>query len=270
MSTTWIPNISYYSVGYLNLRLWSRQLFTYPADPGGRTPSRSPTSPPRSRPQDNGGISADGKTYTIKIRPGCEVEHHPGPPGDRRRHGPRREAHREPGPAVRRHPRLRRPDRRVQGVLRRLRQGGQDAGRDRRPTSTRPRCPGVVAKDDTTVVFHLTQPATYFVDMLTLPAFSPAPVEVLKYLPASTELGKHYLSDGPYKVDSWSPTKSITYSPQPCLGRRAPTRSARRTSTRSWSTRPSARTRSSSSCRPARRRADMEFDVARRRRSCPR
>ena len=25
------PNISYYSVGYVALRLWSRQLFTYPA-----------------------------------------------------------------------------------------------------------------------------------------------------------------------------------------------------------------------------------------------
>src|SRR5688500_6469423 len=30
------PNISYYSVGYLNLRMWSRQLFTYPADPNGK------------------------------------------------------------------------------------------------------------------------------------------------------------------------------------------------------------------------------------------
>ena len=30
------PNVSYYSVGYLNLRMWSRQLFTYPADPGGK------------------------------------------------------------------------------------------------------------------------------------------------------------------------------------------------------------------------------------------
>ena len=38
----------------------------------------------------------------------------------------------------------------------------------------------MVAKDDQTVVFTLTQPATYFVDMLTLPAFSPAPEEVLE------------------------------------------------------------------------------------------
>jgi peptide/nickel transport system substrate-binding protein len=75
--------------------------------------------------------------------------------------------------------------------------------------------PGVVAKDATTVVFHLTKPATYFVDMLTLPALSPAPVEALKYLPASTQLGNNFPSDGPYKVDSWVPTKSITYSRNP-------------------------------------------------------
>ena len=66
------PNISYYSVGYLNLRMWSRQLFTYPADPG--TDNTKPvadlaTDIPTAA---NGGISADGKTYTIKIRPGAQ------------------------------------------------------------------------------------------------------------------------------------------------------------------------------------------------------
>ena len=28
------PNISYYTTGYLGLRMWSRQLLTYPATPG--------------------------------------------------------------------------------------------------------------------------------------------------------------------------------------------------------------------------------------------
>jgi peptide/nickel transport system substrate-binding protein len=75
--------------------------------------------------------------------------------------------------------------------------------------------PGVVAQDATHVVFTLTHPATYFVDMLTLPAFSPAPEEVLAYLPGSTELGQHQISDGPYQVDSWEPTKSIVYTRNP-------------------------------------------------------
>ena len=64
------PNISYYSIGYLNLRMWSRQLFTYPATPGQTTtavPDLATAMPTTS----NGGISADGKTYTITIRPGA-------------------------------------------------------------------------------------------------------------------------------------------------------------------------------------------------------
>ena len=51
--------------------------------------------------------------------------------------------------------------------------------------------------------------------MLTLPAFSPAPKEVLTYLPASTELGQHEISDGPYEVTSWNPTKEIDFSRNP-------------------------------------------------------
>jgi peptide/nickel transport system substrate-binding protein len=65
------------------------------------------------------------------------------------------------------------------------------------------------------VVFHLTRPASYFVDMLTLPAFSPAPVEFLKYLPGSNKLAQATISDGPYKIDSYVPTKSITFSRNP-------------------------------------------------------
>ena len=74
---------------------------------------------------------------------------------------------------------------------------------------------GLQAKDDQTVVFQLTHPASYFVDMLTLPAFSPAPEEYDAYLPASPELAAHTISDGPYKVDSYTPTKNITFSRNP-------------------------------------------------------
>ena len=65
------PNISYYSVGYMALRLWSRQLFTYPADRGpdhhgGAGPGDGPAHRGQRR------ISADGKTYTITIRQGAK------------------------------------------------------------------------------------------------------------------------------------------------------------------------------------------------------
>jgi peptide/nickel transport system substrate-binding protein len=208
------PNVSYYSVGYMNLRMWSRQLFTYPAEPGGKN-----TTPVADLATDiptaaNGGISADGKTYTIKLRPGAKWSTTPArqvTAADLVR-GVKRTANPvQPFGGI--------PDfanlivgykafadgfakapKTVAGIQQYI---------DKTPL------PGVEAKDDTTVVFHLTQQASYFVDMLTLPAFSAAPVESLKYLPASTELGNNFPSDGPYKVDSWVPTKSIAYSRNP-------------------------------------------------------
>jgi peptide/nickel transport system substrate-binding protein len=63
------PNLSYYSIGYLNLRMWTRQLFAYPAQTG-KTTTPVPDLATEIPTAKNGGISADGKTYTVKIRPG--------------------------------------------------------------------------------------------------------------------------------------------------------------------------------------------------------
>jgi len=208
------PNISYYSAGYLNLRMWSRQLFTYPADPGSDN-----TKPVADLATDiptaaNGGVSADGLTYTIKIRPGAQWNTTPA-----------RQVTAED--MVRGLKRTANPVQPFGGIpdFANLIVGYKTFADGFAKVAKTPAAiqayidktplPGVVAKDATTVEFHLTQPATYFVDMLTLPAFSPAPVEALKYLPASTELGNNYPSDGPYKVDKWVPTKSIAYSRNP-------------------------------------------------------
>jgi peptide/nickel transport system substrate-binding protein len=205
------PNISYYSIGYLNLRMWSRQLFTYPADQGSDN-----TKPVADLATDipttaNGGISADGKTYTIKIRPGAKWNTSPARAvtAEDMVRGVKRTANPvQPFGGI--------PD--FANLI-----VGYKAFADgfaKAPKTVagiqayidKTALPGVVAKDASTIEFHLTQPATYFVDMLTLPAFSPAPVESLKYLPASTDLGNNFPSDGPYKVDKWVPTKSISYS----------------------------------------------------------
>ncbi|MFF0344587.1 ABC transporter substrate-binding protein [Kribbella sp. NPDC004875] len=208
------PNVSYYSVGYMNLRMWSRQLFTYPADPG-----KDNTDPVADLATEipttaNGGISADGKTYTIKIRPGAKWNTTPA-----------RAVTAED--MVRGVKRTANPVQPFGGIpdYASLLVGYQSFldGFSKAPKTIagikdyidKTPLPGVVAKDASTVEFHLVHPATYFVGMLTLTAFSPAPVESLNYLPISTELGNHYPSDGPYKVDSWVPTKSISYSRNP-------------------------------------------------------
>ena len=66
-----------------------------------------------------------------------------------------------------------------------------------------------------TVVYKLNNPATYFVDQLAMPAFSAAPVEFLNYVPASAALAQHTLSDGPYQIQSYTPTKSIVFVRNP-------------------------------------------------------
>jgi peptide/nickel transport system substrate-binding protein len=208
------PNISYYSLGYTNLRMWSRQLFTYPAEAGGKNTTPVVDLATEIPSTSNGGVSADGKTYTIHIRPGAKWNT-----------SPARQV--TAADVVRGVKRTANPVQPFGGIpdFATLIDGYQafQDGFAKVPKTVagikdyieKTPLPGVVAKDDTTVVFHLTRPASYFVDMLTMPAFSPAPVEGLNYLPASTELGNNYPSDGPYKVDKWVPTKSVTYSRNP-------------------------------------------------------
>jgi peptide/nickel transport system substrate-binding protein len=197
------PNISYYSIGYLGLRMWSRQLFTYPAE------SDKVTKPAADLATDiptasNGGVSADGKTYTIKIRSGAMWNTKPA-----------RQV--TAADVVRGVKRTCNPVQPFGGIpdFASLLEGYQafcdgfaKVGKTAAAIGAYIEgtdLPAVKAKDDTTVVFTLTQPATYFVDMLTLPAFSPAP----------NELAQHTLSDGPYQIESYSPTKSIVFTRNP-------------------------------------------------------
>jgi peptide/nickel transport system substrate-binding protein len=207
------PNISYYSIGYLALRLWSRQLFTYPAVEG-QTTDAVPDLATEVPTDTNGGISADGKTVTVTIRKGTRWNTSPARDvtaadvvrGVKRTCNPVQPFGGIPDFAtlIDGYQKFCDGFAKVPGNVAAIRKYVE--GND---------LPGVVAKDQSTVVFKLTHPASYFVDMLTLPAFSPAPKEVLDYLPGSQALGQHQISDGPYKVDSWSPTKQITFSRNP-------------------------------------------------------
>jgi peptide/nickel transport system substrate-binding protein len=206
------PNISYYSIGYLALRMWSRQLFTYPAVNGQTTTPVADLA--ESMPTAGNGISSDGKTYTIKIRQGAKWDTNP--PRQITAADMVRGVKRTCNPAQ---PFGGLPD--YQTLLEGFSafcDGFAKVGHTASAIAdymNKTSLPGVVAKDDTTVEFHLTSPASYFPDMLTLTAFSPAPAEYDQYVPASSELAQHTISDGPYKIDSYSPTKSINFSRNP-------------------------------------------------------
>ena len=68
---------------------------------------------------------------------------------------------------------------------------------------------GITAIDDTTLEIDLVSPAGDFLYMLSLNNASPAPVEVLDYEPDSPDYRSHFISSGPYTVDSYTPDKEL-------------------------------------------------------------
>src|SRR5262249_10307550 len=68
---------------------------------------------------------------------------------------------------------------------------------------------GVVAKDDLTIAFHLLKPAPDFSDILTLGFCSARPVEYMQYVPDSAQFRQHTISDGPYKITKYVATKEF-------------------------------------------------------------
>ena len=209
------PNISYYSIGYLALRPWSRQLFTYPADPDHNTEA-VPDLATELPTTDNGGLSEDGLTYTITLRNDAKWNTDPARAVTAQ-------------DVVRGVKRTCNPAQPFGGLpnYETLIQGFQEFcdGYAQIDDTTDPAAladyannhdvAGLQATDDQTVVFTLTHPAAYFVDMLTMPAFSPAPEEYDAYVPASAELAQHTLSDGPYQIESYNPTKKIVFTRNP-------------------------------------------------------
>ena len=207
------PQVTYYSAGYTVIRLLNRQFFDFPADPA-KKDTAEPDIAEALPTTENGGVSADGKTYTLTIKQGVQWNTNP----------PRQVTAADAVIGVKRscnpaQPFGGLPD--FQDLIAGFKQfcdgfadAGQDAPSIKKYIEATP-LPGVVAKDDRTVVFTLNSPATYFTDMLALPSLSPAPVENLNYVPGSTELGKNLIGNGPYKVDAYEPTKRIEMSRNP-------------------------------------------------------
>lgn len=209
------PNVSYYTTGYLALRLWSRQLFTYPAVRG-RTTDLVPDLATQVPTRPNGGVSASGLTYRITLRSGAMWNTTPPRPVTA-------------ADVVRGVERTCNPAQPFGGLA--------DfesliAGLQSFCDSFAKVFPGVASIKDfisthsvsgikvdpakpLTVVFTLTRPATYFPEILALPAFSPAPKEFLSYLPGSADLAQHTTSDGPYQIQSYAAGKSIVFTRNP-------------------------------------------------------
>jgi peptide/nickel transport system substrate-binding protein len=209
------PNVSYYTTGYLGLRMWSRQLLSYPAVQGRATTvvadlaTRVPST-------SNGGVSRNGLTYRLTIRSGAMWNTSP----------PRQVTASD---VVRGVERTCNPAQPFGGLsdFEPLIAGMQtfcDAFSKVPPTAQAIKAfmatnsisgAKVDPTNPLTVVFTLTRPATYFPYLLAMPALSPAPVEFLSFVPASPDLAQHTISDGPYEIQSYVPAKSVVFVRNP-------------------------------------------------------
>jgi ABC-type transport system substrate-binding protein len=75
--------------------------------------------------------------------------------------------------------------------------------------------PGVSAPNPSTIVFKLVEPASDFLNILALGYSSARPVEYMKYIPDSAAFRQHLLSDGPYRITSYSPGEGFTLGRNP-------------------------------------------------------
>src|SRR3954447_15247923 len=190
------PNISYYAIGYSYLRPFSRQLYSYPAVEGeaDRVQPDLATDLPT--------VSDDGLTYTVTLRPG--VLWNTSPPRQVTAADVVRGVKVTCNPAQ---PFGGLPE--IANVIAGMRHFCHGFAQVRLTARAIGRyvdnndLPGVaVGPDPQTVVFTLKHRASYFTDMLALPAFSPRAAEAMDYLPGSVQETQHTISDGPYMVSS--------------------------------------------------------------------
>lgn len=211
------PNITYYTTGYLAMRMISRQLVTYPAIDG-QTTSIVPDLATQLPTTANGGISANGLTYKLSIRQGAMWD--TTPPRQVTAADEVRGVERTCNPAQ---PFGGLPDFETliagfQSFCDAFSKVASTAAAIKTYITTHSISGVQVDPSDPsglTVDFTLTRPATYFLNQLAIPALSPAPLEYLNYVPASADLAQHFISDGPYQVASYVPAKSFNFTRNP-------------------------------------------------------
>ena len=200
----------YYTVNNILYRSYARQLLSYPDSASFPTqiklvPDMATAVPTAS----NGGITNGGKTYTLHIKPGIKWNSS--------------------------------PPRQVTGAdfvreFKLLCNPASPTGAPGYYTSTivgmkaycdgfakvkgtapaiaayvnRHPLAGVSAPNALTVRFRLVAPAPDFPNILAMSFSSARPVEYMKYVPDSAPMRQHTLSDGPYEISSYAPTKSFT------------------------------------------------------------
>jgi peptide/nickel transport system substrate-binding protein len=218
---------AYYTANYILERTFARQLLSYPAVPdpkiGGPgwvkdtvpVPDIATAYPTTA----NGGLSKDGLTYTFHIRQGVDWSTSP----------PRQvvaadfvrefKAFCNTVAPVGNLPYYSNV---IQGLSSYCDQETKYFAKIKHPTAAQfanfqntHNISGITTPNSSTIQFHLIKPAGDFPFELAMPFASARPVEADKYIPGSVEFDKHIVSDGPYKISSYVPNRSITLVKNP-------------------------------------------------------
>lgn len=212
------PACAYYAFSHQITRLFARQLFSYPtvADESALTPVPDvaveiPTTA-------NGGLSADGRTYTIRLRPGVCWDT-----------TPRREV--TAADFVRGFKRMCNP---VAGAgalayytstikgMAEFAEGYRAAFADTVPTAAgladyqnTHAIGGLRTDGEKTLIIELVQPANDMLNILSMMFASAAPREYDAYLPDSPEWIANVASNGPYRLTGYRPATFLTMERNP-------------------------------------------------------
>ena len=219
---------AYYTADYILERAYARQLLTYPTVPDPSLTSEGwikdttpvpdiATAVPSTS---NGGITNGGKTYTFHIKSGVDWNTMP----------PRQVV---AGDFIREFKAFCNPVSPVgnpvyyEATISGLKQycnaeAAYFANKSHAPTAANianfqntHTITGITSPNPMTIQFHLLSPASDFIYMMAMPFTSARPVEYDKYVPNSLQLDQHTISDGPYQITSYIPSRSITMSRNP-------------------------------------------------------
>ncbi|HEX2317146.1 MAG TPA: ABC transporter substrate-binding protein [Thermomonospora sp.] len=202
---------AYYATSAQILRALSRHLFAYPAQDDLSAPETAFTPAPDLAAEiptvDNGGISEDLRTYTIRLRDG--VLWNSTPPREVTAHDVVRGIKRLPNP-VSGAGALTYFTSTIEG-MREYCDAYRDAFTGVEPTpaalaefQNTHDIAGLRALDDRTLEFRLLRPANDFLNILATGFTAPAPAEYDAYLPDSMEFRRNTLSCAPYRLVHYS------------------------------------------------------------------
>jgi ABC-type transport system substrate-binding protein len=205
----------YYTATYTLERAFTRQLFSYPASTDLTTANTpAPDIATELPTTGNGGLSADGKTYTIRLRSGVRWNTSPARAvtaqdvvlGLKRLCNPVAPVG-APGYY----------ETTIAGMKAYCDGFAKVPGdpTDMAAYINGHQISGVTATSASTVVFTLTRPATDFLNILAMPFASPAPTEYLSQVPDSASFRAHTISDGPYQIVSYAANKEIDLDKNP-------------------------------------------------------